>query len=552
MPTTNFQWLTFSDVDGMRNASAKVQIRAHANKEIARVRRYAPNKGRNGKGFLEFPLRKKTRARQRPTCSCKTHWPRENNQHSLSAAYSVCEMLDDKVLYNPYARGISGAFDPFGTTSVFVDSNVSGLLQYFVFYTSNFAKAWTYCPSSLPHEPLAYGKAIRAAVDSALHDKLMMHCLLSASSSRLYYSEGVWLPRWRRKELESTQQALVLLRERIEQRTKSSGSSDVASIEQLVSAVTHLSTSAFHKGDLETAKIHLHAALKLADSIGGFSALQDPHIQGRLLDRDNLISSAELEPTNIRCLHYDPGPASTNLPWMAMNDLYFEEKDDLAATGLLSSDDSTFLPEPLKSLIFDMVECHKLKVISRRMSTSLGSGPQSLSIRHFLTMRVLSIRSRLLSFPTFEPILAALRVVLIMYTLLPTSKDLRKHARCIQSLAPKLQAVLSSQQYWVQGRNPVGQFRERCAEVRFWMLLLGCFCSADPSETHDWFAGEIQKESRKRGFMSVHGQVKEDERSRLITALISIQKRFFWDEEVMMLATERLVDFMLGAALSSL
>lgn len=567
MPASRYQWLTFSNVDGMRNASAKSQIRTHTNKEIGLLRRRTWGRSKTRKGVLEFPLRKLSCREKRAAGGSldesrtgENSDPCDNGNAYMSFAARSDRQLpllvDDKALYNSSARGISSAFDPFSTASVQVDSTVNGLLQYFVFYTSSFATAWTYCASSLPHEPFAYTKAIRAAVDSALQDKLMMHCLLSAASSRLYYSERVQLPRWQEQELDSTTQALCLLRKRIKG-IRGGLFSDTSSVEALVSSITHLSASAFHRGDLPTAQIHLRAALKLADRIGGLPGLKDPHVQGRLLDRDNLLSSAALHPSLVDCSSYDPGPVSEVFGRGMLDGLQSEH--DLVATGLISSRDSnTFLPEPMKILILQLVECHRLRLYVRRQSLSCSfKMVDGVAIRNYQTMRILAIRSRLLALRTTEYQDSALRVALIMYTLLPTTKDLKKHARVVQALAPKLKGFLSV------GASCTRTSSERSCDVadadgwyqvRLWMLLLGYFCSAEPSDTLDWFGNEIRKTlehylsgiSRSCNQADFIGKAEaEKSRSRLLTALIALQRQFFYDDGVLRPATEKLAEWLL-------
>jgi hypothetical protein len=54
-------------------------------------------------------------------------------------------------------------------------------------------------------------------MDAALHDDLLINCILSAAASRIQYASGFSPPRIKTKELRSTQQSLRLLKLQLEE-----------------------------------------------------------------------------------------------------------------------------------------------------------------------------------------------------------------------------------------------------------------------------------------------------------------------------------------------
>ena len=554
-----YEFVTFGDIEAMHDASTKLQIRKHAMKDIGSTRR-PPRRKRKGVMELQLrelgcvgrPLLQPTWSQSSSDASDYTQLDQDDIQpdtsmHSLAelslndlplsddGGYAVqcwqntlamspqtIPLIDDRALYEAKIRTVSGKLDPFDAVSVHIDHTVQGLLQYFLCYSSSFPKNWAYCPSSLPHDPSAYQSSIGRVVESALQDSLMMNCLLSAASSRLYYNDGVQLSRWKEKELSSTQMALQQLQVQITQRRRH----DSAATERLLSCILHLGASAFYKGDFPTARVHLNGVLKLADLTGGI-CLQDQHVQGRILDLDNLLSSSELQESLVACT-YDPGPASV----LGLTKQEIQAVDeDPTGLGLLSNH-GNFLSEDLIILVRDIVECHRIRLRLRKSSCTSPS--LVLITRHWLTMRTLAVRSRLLAYNTHNDHIAALKVALVMWTLVPTSGDI-KQARIIRTLAPKLKSALThtATSLWTGHEY-----------VKFWCLLMGYFCAREPSEAHNWFAEQIRKTRRLIG-KDIGIPPAEEEGTSLVEDLVSFQKRFFFHEEVLLPVTEKLAEWLL-------
>ena len=585
---TSYEFVTFSEVGGMRDASAKSQIRKHAMKDIGVIRRRPPRRPRPGSGLLEVPLRPLASVQDSPRLQPTSggtgsgeidvtplespakvgdNGPRPvaavtvvnplassdilvpgSSQRAVSFEQGLTEMLpsnihhlpivDDRALYDPCVRTMSCRLDPFGTASVIIDRTVRGLLEYFIYYSESFPNTWTYCPSSLHHTD-GPKIEIRGVVEPAFEDDLVMNCLLSAAASRLHYVDGV--DGWQATDVSATQQALELLRERIEDATSQSPKL----VERLVSSILHLGGAAFYRSDLSTAKVHANAAVRIAEQqIGGVTNLQDPFIQGRILSLDDLLSCVELVPC-VASRAYDPGPAAileieeadmlpvdippVEIPLVEIPPVDIPPVNDetLAATLLLQ--DSILVQAEVRVLVLQIAECYKiqLRLLHSRRQISTAN---ALKIKHWLTMRTLAIRNRLLAFTDPDSRIEALRVALILWTLLPPRGNVKKYAKVVQNIAPNVRTLLEQTSDW-SGHEA----------IKFWCLLIGyCCASEEVDDAQNWFAEEIRKMRRQYG-QELGVNVSSD----LSEKLIDFQKRFFFYEGLLRPVTEKLAEWLL-------
>ena len=425
-------------------------------------------------------------------------------------------IVDDRSLYDPCIRTISCRLDPFDSVSVHVDESIRGLLEYFVYYSSSFPNTWTYCPSSLHHAPSGPKIDVRGVVDAALEDDLMMNCVLSAAASRSYYIDDVQLSRWRDVEASATQQALRALQSRIDE---SSEQPQVLS-ERLVSSILHLGGAAFYRSDYSTARAHSNAAVMIAELAGGVTTLGDPYIQGRLLSLDDLLSCIELTPCSAE-RSYDPGPSIHGRHRLA--DLRSTSEESTAGSGLL--DAGVPLSASWKHLVLQILDCYKVQVQLGRSESR--SSPQTLSVSHWLTMRTLAIRSRLLALAPSDGRTNALRVALILWTLLPRKGNVKRYAKVVQTITPKLKTIMDQVLIddWADSH-----------EIRLWFLLMGYFCAVNSSDTQAWFAAEIRDALLMDGQAVWIGRRDAD----VFESLVAFQKRFFFHEPLLGPVTKEL------------
>ena len=244
MPTS-FEFLTFSEPNGMRHESTKSRIRKQAMKDIGVTRRRPPGSKRSR--FIELSLRPAT---ELGTLQIQeqsighaigldaTDTLQADDSRQQLIAYSSPEdytLKNDAALYDPCVRALSCKLDPFSTASVHIDNTARGLLQYFIYYSSNFPNPFTYSLGSNPHNPSLSVESINGTVDAAMQDDLLMNCLLGAAASRVLYIDNVAFLPYKKREAYSMDEALRLLQHRL----KVTNPQSSAAVERLLSCIMH-------------------------------------------------------------------------------------------------------------------------------------------------------------------------------------------------------------------------------------------------------------------------------------------------------------------------
>ena len=440
----------------------------------------------------------------------RPRWP------SRALSIRNVSFMDATALYEPSVRTMSCRLDPFDTASVHINHTVHGLLHYYLnCYHPNI---WRYEPSSLQRKPSAFQNCIARRVDVALKDTLLMNCLLGSVASRIQYvDKSVQLPGACEMELSCMQDALRLVRERI----KDVEHQDATFIEHTANCIILLASAEGYQGNTGNARLHVQAAVQLLESIGGVFALHDQYMLGHILSLDSLLSCAVLKPCMIKC-DYDPGPAS--IEGLAKAEAR-SIRDDATSEWMKGT---LKLPLTLMWLISEIVECHETK---RRFETASRSFSQALAPSDWVTMRVLAIRSKLLSFSATDSTSNALRVALIMWTLLATEEW--RQMIVARTMTPKLRSIVGETLDW-----------DGLEGVRFWVLLMGYFCAGENSELQSWFAEQVRVVRKLHGSdLSIPFQ--KAERNDLLDDLISLQRRFPYHERVQRPLTRKLADWLL-------
>jgi hypothetical protein len=333
------------------------------------------------------------------------------------------------------------------------------------------------------------------------------------AASRVWYVDGV--PLLKAKESYFTQEAIQLLRSRLEAPLDACPDS----IEALVASTLHLGSASFYRGDTATAILHIGAAITLSNRIGGVMALRDPYIRGRIISFDDLISSVELRPCMLKD-NYDPGPLSL-----------LSNHGIKSCTGSHSSSHGTLLarssllPPELQDLFLEIVEWHHARCHLQQSSSIFKFA--DLADRQWLTMRLLAIRNRLLAFKTSHHGTHILRVVLLLWTLLPWSD--MKEATIVNAIAPKLRHLLkqSSDFDWTGYEN-----------IHLWCLLMGYTSAQEGSHVQEWFARQVQQRVRDE-------RLDLPSETSLLKRLIGFQQQFLYHAPVQEPVTLRLSEWML-------
>jgi hypothetical protein len=364
-------------------------------------------------------------------------------------------------------------------------------------------------------EPYVFKKSNAYSVTNivyhAVQDGLLMHCLLSAAASRL---ENIDIPHtFAADQLQHRykQKALSLLKARV----LSADTRNQAVKADLVQCITFLGAAASYRDEYEEARMHLRAALALLRQGGGLSQLQDENVRGQVQMMDLYLACVDLKPCEC-APDYDPGPAF-NLS-LSDHELYPLEQSKMASALLEGCDDFVLSP-PLRELVLRIRESYIIKI---RLNWDNVDSARGFEISHWVTKRNMAIRNRLLAIEACNAPVHALRVALIMWTLL--AMNITGRVKTVKTMASRLECILRR----IAPDNWKGN-----AHVRLWILLTGYSCAEENSEEWQWFVEEIRW--LFAGVLSP-AIVQDD----LLAALAAFQHGFFYHTPVQHDRTEHL------------
>ncbi|KAK3648063.1 hypothetical protein LTR56_007763 [Elasticomyces elasticus] len=435
-----YEFVVFSDVHGMRTKTAKSRIRKHAMKEIGLTRRRPCTASRR----IELELHQPSQLDE-PT----------QKERSPQAAIDFYQWS--------YEQKVSPRNAMLMPTSINLDHTAYELLQYFVYYSSSFPNNFTFTID------------IDSVMRAALQDDLMANCILSAAAARMCYVQDLDSSTIGTKKLSCTQHSLTLLRGRMKAPSGTRGSP-----EALVDCVLYLAAAAVYSEDCAAAEVHVKAAVALTESAGGVRALKDPRVLVRLLSLDDLIACKHLR----RCLvenSYNPALEDIEGPHTL---LLLLECGGIAcsANALLGRAELPIKP-PLQAQIQQVQQCDRIRdLLESPHGMGIAQGPR---LRHWRTLRCLSVRNELLAMTACNSREEVLRLVLITWTLLSPS-DVRQ-VRTAQGIAARLVTLLD--------RVPANAW-EGIHDVRLWCLMVGYFACSHGSHDRQWYALNISRTSQ--------------------------------------------------------
>ena len=297
---------------------------------------------------------------------------------------------------------MSCKFDPFSTASIPVDSTVRSLLQYYIY--NYHPTMWTYNPDTLRSKPYAFKNSVVRVINLAVGDPLAMYSLLSASTSRLQHIDGRSFESAVDKEHLFMGNALQLMQRRI-----ASKAMGPKSTEEMVLCIMFLGSAEAYRDNLEAAGVHLRTALKLLEP-GGVTTITDKNLQGQLLMSDLFLACINMN----ACLcgsFYDPGPAST----LNLIDGELLRFDYATHGSELLEMDSIILPPIMRQLVRDILESYR---VNCQLNVAVMSPERAFETTHWVTKRNMAIRAKLLATVTVDPRVYALKMSIIMWTLL--------------------------------------------------------------------------------------------------------------------------------------
>ncbi|KIW12708.1 hypothetical protein PV08_09986 [Exophiala spinifera] len=403
--------------------------------------------------------------------------------------------------------------DPFGTASVKVNNTVAGLLHYYVYFYH--PTIWPNEMAILRHGLYTFPGAVNSIVRMAVEDRLAMCCLLSASASRLQFVDRLPCAQVTGMENYYLHNALRLLRSRID-------TSDFQASEQLrkiLICIAFLVSAEAYRDGVSAAKTHLEAAVGLLSGKGGLMCVEDENLRGQLAMGDLYIACVNFEPCLFDC-DYDPGPASS----LGLREEELKPLGDGGTATSLLEGNTCFLPLSLRVLIEQILDSYSVK---NRLRPSSMSAPRALQVTHWVTMRNMAIRHRLLALTTDDPKVNAVRVAIIMWTLL--TMNITGRTKTVKIMAPMLRSILGKvpQSGWIGN-----------SLVHLWILVVGFSCTIERGDDSAWFVKQCYHVGNFQRVPDPSG----DGRRNLAEKLEDFQRGFFFDVQVQRPRTQKLAE----------
>lgn len=412
---------------------------------------------------------------------------------------------------SPTDQIILSKTDPFETGSIKLDKTVANLLHYYVYYYH--PTLWPNEMAVLRHGSYVFEGAVNNIMSTVMEDKLVMYCLLSAAASRFQFVDRLPSAEVTGKEGYYIQNALKLLRSRVVSATLQ-GSDQ---LRRLLICILFLTSAEAYRDEVSAAKTHLGAAVVLLKENGGLKYIQDENLRGQLAMADLYLACIKLEPCLFDCT-YDPGSARAL-------DLEEGELDQLECKVLGTSfvdRDINIIPSELGKLIEQVRETYSIKT-GLRTSSMVAS--RVMQVTHWITTRNMAIRHSLLALKTHDSRVHALRVAIIMWTLL--SMNVTGRTKTVKLMALTLRLILAeiSDLHWIDNED-----------ICFWILLVGFACAAEGSEVSVWYAEQCCRLGS--GFIPVG--LDQDWVDDLAMQLENFQLGYFFDSQVQRPRTRKL------------
>jgi len=412
---------------------------------------------------------------------------------------------------SPTDQIVLSKIDSFETGSIKLDKTVANLLHYYVYFYH--PTIWPNEMAVLRHGCYVFEGAVNNIMSTVMEDKLVMYCLLSAAASRFQFVDRLPSAEVTGKEGYYVQNALRLLRSRVGPATLQTSDE----LRRLLICIMFLTSAEAYRDQVLAAKTHLEAAVVLLKEKGGLQYVRDENLRGQLAMADLYLACIKLEPCLFDCA-YDPGSAS-------VLDIVDGELDQLECTVLGTSfldRDLNILPSELSKLIEQVRETYSIRT---RLRTSSMAASRVMEVTHWITTRNMAIRHRLLAFKTHDSRVHAVRVAMIMWTLL--SMNVTGRTKTVKHMAVTLRLILAqiSDLNWIDG-----------LDIYLWILLVGFACAAEGSEVSVWYA----EQGYCLGSSLIPGCLEQGLVDEIAMQLEGFQLGFFFDPLVQQPRTRKL------------
>ena len=359
-----------------------------------------------------------------------------------------------RAVTNQLALAQPNAIDPFNVHAISLDPTVCELMQYFV---ENFARPskWQMGGSS---SALTLSKATiqERAIQhfrGSLQDEMTIYCLLSYAGSLRINQDGAHLEPLVRQYIHK---AILATKARLEAQPHLD--------EGLVMNIFLMCSAEWLAFRGDEWYIHMRLVKQLVDQMGGLSTLNETNKENVLLG-DGFFAADRLTLPVFPC-DFDPGPPdAAAVKWMLGNNIRSE-----GGQGFLESA-AAFIPDHLRRIVVDLAQTSSI------LAADQDAPP---AILHWIHLRNLAIRHRMLTLMTVDRRTSALRLALLIWILMVVFRTVRR--MLWHSLAPRLREILTStgDEMW-HGHAP----------MMVWIQTIGSMASQPGSEVEKWFSAKL-------------------------------------------------------------
>lgn len=272
----------------------------------------------------------------------------------------------------------------------------------------------------------------------------------------------------------------------------------------------HLGCAEWYRYNLDAAVVHMNGAKAMVDSVGGLGSLQGPLVE-LLLNGDAYIA-AEMKRKPL--WSHSDFESSDDHPMIgyALQELQRILSGKVrTAAGLLTASQQEIVPASLRWVILD------LTVVLSALRSSQSSDQKAKRLPqgglHWIYIRNLAIKHRLLEMEFEDPRSEAVRIAVVMWIYMCFTYAGRR--RSIKVIAPFLGQTL------LELSNDDWEGHE---EVHLWILCIGGLSATVGSDTHTWFLTEINN--------SPIGTLEDAD--TIFDVLVSLSHKFFYLEPAQM------------------
>lgn len=355
-------------------------------------------------------------------------------------------------------------FDPFDATCVKVDNAIYSLLQYYL--NVHHPNIWHLERTVRQDHKYTFRYDAMTMIQGCLHDEYNMYALLAGMASYMSCIDGV-VPSGNTNYY--IHKALKASQNYVQSQQPITG--------RVIFNVFQLGCAEWYRYNVDAAYVHLKAAKQMVDSMGGLRTLQGP-LAELLLTGDEYVAAEMRKKPLWSDADFDSGDEHPMIVYGLQELQKILSGTVTTASGLLTSAHQDIITANLRWVILDLaVALSVLKTLRSSLPPQETKPTEGL---HWIYMRTLAVRNRLLHMDLQDARSDAVRIALLLWIFMCFTVAGRR--RSIKVVAPFLKQTLEV--------VPEEQWEEH-EEVRLWVLSIGALSAAVGSEVHEWFKSRI-------------------------------------------------------------